>query len=772
MRKQLCVWILVLLCVGVEAQTNFTDSLHLIVHHQKVVNEDGRNKLQFDISVYRPNDNWNGGDVYMGDADFYFMFNENAFSFTEGPELVQVHQDISLGGGQNALTASASTWWASSQKRLRVGVRKNTAGNGIYPELLLKDTVFIARVRWEMAPGNRDPHIVWDMTASGVLSSKNYPIIPTFIGDVDKYPEPGIFIDDISAESDGKRWACEGSDVLFYVNARSTGNNIRYQWQYALEGGDWNNFDNTPGEHSMSNPTFNYLVHGLGDTLIVRHAPGTTDGMRLQCVVSDPTLAAGVNERTTEEMTLQLRDSIRVFLSAAENGLTGGSSLVGMCPGATGKEVRLNVWGPTNGEEQELGDVYVSYYFINETGSAAMYSDTIRSFTNHYTEPGVGEIFTKNITITEPGTYLIANASTSHCYDVPDSKYELGGIKLDTLLCNAGTFTAYDTLVAVYSTSPDTAVLDRYSIAMGVDTNLMTGLTGTFDQVVNIYNNTNTPWIGDVITSSRDTLYRPHGSGLDTVYYVKKIDGCDEVSIREIEVIENYYAQIKVYLEGPMMQDGVMRCFTIHSFPTNDEQTAYRSPYIDALTIAMDQFETDPNTYEKIMKDGVWCDWVYVKIRDTKGQYVDSTSAILRNDGVVCNLEGEPYIALKNIDANLSYELIIEHRNHLSIMGANPYSFSSSKTNPTLIDLTQPGNVFSSDDPNPLTLSLSGLYCMYAGDLNQDGFITVSDITALSITAAAGTVYTHDLNQDGIVLESTDQIFIDTNNSKTILYLK
>lgn len=767
MRKQLCVWILVLLCVGVEAQTNFTDSLHLIVHHQKVVNEDGRNKLQFDISVYRPNDNWNGGDVYMGDADFYFMFNENAFSFTEGPELVQVHQDISLGGGQNALTASASTWWASSQKRLRVGVRKNTAGNGIYPELLLKDTVFIARVRWEMAPGNRDPHIVWDMTASGVLSSKNYPIIPTFIGDVDKYPEPGIFIDDISAESDGKRWACEGSDVLFYVNARSTGNNIRYQWQYALEGGDWNNFDNTPGEHSVSNPAFNYLVHGLGDTLVVRHAPGTTDGMRLQCVVSDPTLAAGVNERTTEEMTLQLRDSIRVFLSAAENGLTGGSSLVGMCPGATGKEVRLNVWGPTNGEEQELGDVYVSYYFINETGSAAMYSDTIRSFTNHYTEPGVGEIFTKNITITEPGTYLIANASTSHCYDVPDSKYELGGIKLDTLLCNAGTYTAYDTIVAVYSTSPDTAVLDRYSIAMGVDTNLMTGLIGTFDQVVNIYNNTNTPWIGDVITSSRDTLYRSKGAGLDTVLYIKKIDGCDEVSIREIEVINNLYAQVKVYLDGPMTLSGEMRCFTAFDFPQNDAGTAYISPYDNTVNLDLNKFLSDPVTTEKKFPDGnTWCDWIYLRIMDQSFVYVDSVCGLLRQDGIVCDMEGNPYIAFAQLEVNTSYYIVVEHQNHISVRSENTYLFSTNFERPTLIDLTNPSNICSNGNEGPLRLVFDK-YCMYAGDLNRDGTVSTADVIVLKNYEGS---YLYDINQDGATAFTSDKIKIIENNAQGTLF--
>lgn len=772
MRKQLCAWILVLLSMGVEAQTNFTDSLHLIVHHQKVVSVDGMNKLQFDISVYRPNNNWNGGDVYMGDADFYFMFNESAFSVTEGPELLDVHSDIGTGGGANALQASVSTWWASAQKRLRVGIRKNTmGGNGVYPELLLKDTVFIARVEWAMAPGNRDPHIIWDMTATGVLSSKNYPVIPTFIGDVDKYPEPGIFIDTISVESDGKRWACEGSDVLFYVNARSTGNDIRYQWQYALEGGDWNNFDNTPGEHSVSFPAFDYLVHGAGDTLVVRHAPGVTDGMRLQCVVSDPTLAAGVNERTTEEMTLQLRDSIRVFLSAAENGLKGGSSLVGMCPGATGKEVRLNVWGPTAGEERELGDVYVSYYFINETGSAEMITDTIRSFTNHYNEPGVGEIFTKNITITEPGTYLIANASTSHCYDVPDSHYELDGFRLDTLLCNARTYTEYDTLVAVYSTSPDTAVLDRYSIAMGVDTNLMTGLTGTYDQVYNIYDNAHTPWIGDVITSSRDTLYRPNGSGLDTVFYVKKIDGCDEVSIREIEVIENYYAQIKVYLEGPMMQDGTMRCFTIYSFPTNAPGTAYMSPYSDSLLIELDKFETDENSFEKKMDGGIWSDWIYLKIRNSDGVYVDSTSAILRNDGIICDLEGRPYVAIKNVSADEEYNVIIEHRNHLTIMSENLYHFSPSADKPTFIDFTSPENVYSSGDPEPLSISF-GFYCMYAGDLNQDGFVTLSDQAHLGDAVNNGWIYVYDIDQDGVAAMGGDGSYISTNNSKAILYLK
>lgn len=773
MFRQVCMIILIAFSFEAKAATAFTDSLHFIIHNEKVVTTGDANALQFDISLYRPNTNWNDNYFFLGDADFYFTFNTEAFQQASPVVLSEINEHIDAGTGSKRLVINADTWWASSSRRLRVKVTARTNITSAELEIPLKDTLFIARVQWKLAPGNRDPKIEWDMTATGALTLNNNPIIPTFVGGIDKYPEPGIFIDE---ESDTQVWACEGSDVLFFVNARSTGDNLSYKWQVS-NGGDFKDLDTAVGQHTNTDFNFDYLVHGAGDTLVIRHAPGHTDHLKLQCVLTDPTLPAGEASRTTESKELLLRDSIRVFLSAATNAVEEGSTEIKMCPTTTGSKVRLNVWGPAYDERDEALDVYVEYYFVGKTGSLVSYTDTIRSLATTNNNPDVGMLYYKELEIKEEGTYYVTKASTSHCYDLPVTTpaYVLGGVKLDTLLCNATTYAKYDTLNAVYSTSPDTTVLAKYSIALDVDTNLMVGLSGDFAEVYNLYGSEKNPWLGEVQfrpAPYKDTIYHSKASGVDTVYYVKKIGDCPEVSMREIEINDNYYAQIKVFLEGPMQSTGLMKGFSIYAFPKTSDGTMYESPYVDKIKVDVNKFSTDEITYEKKFPDGGnWCDWIYIKIRNgARGEYVDSTSALLRNDGIVCNTEGKPWITFKNLKSDATYYVVIEHMHHLSIMSQNSYSFSTTYDKATLIDLTNPNNVYGIEyDSAPLTESY-GVFCIYSGDLDGDYSVGVADLNILIRATAENSVYNADINQDGAALMATDQVFINRNSGKMILY--
>lgn len=773
MFRQVCMIILIAFSFEAKAATAFTDSLHFIIHNEKVVTTGDANALQFDISLYRPNTNWNDNYFFLGDADFYFTFNTEAFQQASPVVLSEINEHIDAGTGSKRLVINADTWWASSSRRLRVKVTARTNITSAELEIPLKDTLFIARVQWKLAPGNRDPKIEWDMTATGALTLNNNPIIPTFVGGIDKYPEPGIFIDE---ESDTQVWACEGSDVLFFVNARSTGDNLSYKWQVS-NGGDFKDLDTAVGQHTNTDFNFDYLVHGAGDTLVIRHAPGHTDHLKLQCVLTDPTLPAGEAFRTTESKELLLRDSIRVFLSAATNAVEEGSTEIKMCPTTTGSKVRLNVWGPAYDERNEALDVYVEYYFVGKTGSLVSYTDTIRSLATTNNNPNVGMLYYKELEIKEEGTYYVTKASTSHCYDLPVTTpdYVLGGVKLDTLLCNATTYAKYDTLNAVYSTSPDTTVLAKYSIALDVDTNLMVGLSGDFAEVYNLYGSEKNPWLGEVQfrpAPYKDTIYHSKASGIDTVYYVKKIGDCPEVSMREIEINDNYYAQIKVYLEGPMLYTGDMLCFWEDILPTTEDDLEYQSPYPDHLKISVNKYQTDPETFTKIIGEGVkWCDWIYIKIRDgAEGPWVDSTSALLAQNGVVYNEEGLPYIKFKNLEANKSYYVVVEHLNHISVMTNKSHSFATTESKATIVDFTLPQNIYGIDFiSDPLKL-VFGKYCLYAGDVNRDGNITTSDVGEVGFASKNGSTYYYDINQDGTVVESSDNPAVNANISRVCLF--
>jgi hypothetical protein len=109
------------------------------------------------------------------------------------------------------------------------------------------------------------------------------------------------------------------------------------------------------------------------------------------------------------------------------------------------------------------------------------------------------------------------------------------------------------------------------------------------------------------------------------------------------------------------------------------------------------------------------------------------------------------------------YYLVVKHRNSLETWSADSILISSSLSYDFSSAATQ------AYGGNLVDLGLSGVFGIYAGDINQDGFIDGNDFTDVdndNSNFASGYLYT-DTNGDGFV-DGNDFTLIDNNGSMFI----
>jgi hypothetical protein len=116
----------------------------------------------------------------------------------------------------------------------------------------------------------------------------------------------------------------------------------------------------------------------------------------------------------------------------------------------------------------------------------------------------------------------------------------------------------------------------------------------------------------------------------------------------------NIIAQIKVLLEGPYNEIDNMTTSLNTSIPLD-------SPYSE-----------DPRTVSEIPGNAV--DWILVELRDKNDntKVLASKSAFLLQDTTIRDLNGISPLSF-TLPAD-EYYIVIKHRNHLSVMSANPIS--------------------------------------------------------------------------------------------------
>ncbi len=183
----------------------------------------------------------------------------------------------------------------------------------------------------------------------------------------------------------------------------------------------------------------------------------------------------------------------------------------------------------------------------------------------------------------------------------------------------------------------------------------------------------------------------------------------------------------KLFLEGPYNSATDSMITSIQNFiPTT-------SPYTQ-----------DPRTVSSIPANIV--DWVLVELRsNTSAPPIISKSLFLHKSGNIVADDGINQNILLNVKPD-SYYIVIKHRNSIETWSASPCPLGSQTTlyNFTTDSSRAYGNNMKKKGTK---------WCIYSGDVNQDGFIDGADVTNSFIASGLGLwgYLVQDLTRDGYV---------------------
>ncbi len=159
-------------------------------------------------------------------------------------------------------------------------------------------------------------------------------------------------------------------------------------------------------------------------------------------------------------------------------------------------------------------------------------------------------------------------------------------------------------------------------------------------------------------------------------------------------------------------------------------------------------FNADPSVSDSI------ADSIDVELHESFGSYLT-----IYNQKAVLSTSGICHVSFPSAVVGNSYYLVIKHRNAIPVWSATPITLNFNNT----IDLT--ANSTDVYGANLVELE-AGVFGIYSGDINQDGFIDGNDFIDVdndNANFASGYMVT-DVNGDAFV-DGNDFIVIDNNNS-------
>jgi regulation of enolase protein 1 (concanavalin A-like superfamily) len=208
---------------------------------------------------------------------------------------------------------------------------------------------------------------------------------------------------------------------------------------------------------------------------------------------------------------------------------------------------------------------------------------------------------------------------------------------------------------------------------------------------------------------------------------------------------------INVFLEGPY-QTGTMTSLLpeLGYLPLIQPFTSAPWNYAGFEKVDANFYTTHPEIV----------DWVFVELRTgtAENTTVAARAAFINESGSLVDIDGVSTVSFF-VNSAVQYYIVIRHRNHLDVMSSNPADVNYASA---LYDFTV--NAASAYGTNSLKEVDTGVFAMYVGDGNSDGFITGSDFNIFNplFRSAASGYLNVDWNLDGFIT-GTDFNFFNPN---------
>lgn len=298
--------------------------------------------------------------------------------------------------------------------------------------------------------------------------------------------------------------------------------------------------------------------------------------------------------------------------------------------------------------------------------------------------------------------------------------------------------------VAVLRVSPAIPVVSATITGHPADTTLFAGQTARFAVSTSGTAPLTYRWQRDSVDihDATDSIYALTAvaladSGVTFRVIVTNAGGSDtsEAAVLRVvpELLGAVVVQLKVFLQGPFSADTM--------------STALR---VDGLIPLSQPYSTPPWDYPvgdsvaAIPADVV--DWVLLELRTGTGPSTRAAmrAAFIKSDGTVVDLDGTSAVTFSSIAVG-DYYIVVHHRNHLSVMSANPVSLSGSSA---LYDFTVGGKAYGT---NPVVNLSGNVYGMYAGDSDRNAVVSVLDYNAVGSQIFRSGYLQGDHDMNGII---------------------
>lgn len=761
-----------------EAQ-NYTDSLTFKIDSAKIEGD----FLIYSVMFWRNNDDWRGGtstqDTILGNTDLYFWLEDVVFDKTTAPAILRKHPNLDVAGGFNLLDIEARYY----AYRFSIKIKPKENPSSLMPTVPVKwkEPQELCRVKLRMTNPSQNPNLRWDTKATGGQSTIGEPLILTLDGDILLNPDQDIILVD---NSHVER-VCEGGEAKIWAKGYSQGTQLKIAWYMSDKPDCIDQYNAGNGVKFYSNVTGNLVSGQLHvadvahtakwgdlayhitcandalsrvDTLHVFNVPISMDSVYFQCELSDDglTSAPRVSSNTpggtdNQKTQVLVRDSLHGWFAAADQSMRDDNNIgasdrtdtVMKCP-SSGAVLSFYFFGPECDEDHDVIGAYmdVTYQWQDALGGGDIGTYRVNSWSKvtGETDPlGLGKCLYK-------ATVVAADSITDKLIWVKSIATAAG--------CNnGGSYRKYDTLYI--RDLPQ----DQTLVATITDTTLSAGETMALRPGFDDYYILNTPALGSINKSvytykaPATSCSNPGNGCRDTIVYkytknTGEGTGCQMEFHQVVNLNDVYYLSVKVLLEGGFLLSGSNNMYSDLSFvfPLAASGSGhYESPYSHESCASL------PNIGGKIV------DWILIELREASNignafVAVDTAVGFLREDGMVYNMEGKPYVTFENLTGN-NYHVIVEHRNHIGSMSKNPVTL---KTSPTDAEASIMAD-FSNAAFHYVNLLLSippyvvlsnGLVALHVGDVDKDGMIAAGDANAAMLNGSIGIYSVYDVNFD------------------------